>query len=168
MDSKLRLEGFTDRWELRRQDGTVETYNRAGQLVLVVGPEGMPTALSYSSGPLSTVTGPYGHKLVFTWSGSTIVSVKDAAGAVVRRIQREPVAGGLTEFAWDGRTETGTAAAAGPYRIEALARFGNRAESSQLLLRSRVDSVTLDAAGSGLVLNTANGSLPLGAVRRVM
>ncbi len=94
--------------------------------------------------------------------------VRDAAGAVVRRIQTAPVAGGLTEFAWDGRTDTGAAAAAGPYRIEALARFGNRAESSQLLLRSRVDSVTLDAAGSGLVLNTTHGSLPLGAVRRVM
>jgi hypothetical protein len=36
------------------------------------------------------------------------------------------------------------------------------------LLRSRVDSVTLDAAGGGIVLNTTNGSLPLGAVRRVM
>lgn len=94
--------------------------------------------------------------------------VKDAAGAVVRRFQTTPVAGGLTEFAWDGRTDTGAAAVAGPYRIEALARFGNRAESSPLLLRSRIDSVTLDAAGSGIVLNTANGSLPLGAVRRVM
>ena len=94
--------------------------------------------------------------------------VRDAAGAVVRRIQTAPVAGGLTEFAWDGRADSGAALPPGPYRIEALARFGNRAEATQLLLRSRVDSVTLDAAGSGRVLNTANGSLPLGAVRRVM
>lgn len=94
--------------------------------------------------------------------------VRDAAGAVVRRIQTAPVAGGLTEFAWDGRADSGAALPPGPYRVEALARFGNRAESTQLLLRSRVDSVTLDAAGSGLVLNTPNGSLPLGAVRRVM
>jgi flagellar basal-body rod modification protein FlgD len=94
--------------------------------------------------------------------------VRNAAGAVVRRIQAAPVAGGPTEFAWDGRADSGAALPAGLYRIEALARFGNRAESSQLLLRSRVDSVTLDAAGRGLVLNTPNGSLPLGAVRRVM
>ena len=94
--------------------------------------------------------------------------VRDASGAVVRRIQSAPVADGLTDFAWDGRTDAGAAAAAGTYRIEALARFGNRAESAQLLLRSRVDSVTLDPAGRGLVLNTPNGSLPLGAVRRVM
>ena len=94
--------------------------------------------------------------------------VRDAAGAVVRRIQAAPVVGGLTEFAWDGRADSGVALPPGPYRVEALARFGNRAESTQVLLRSRVDSVTLDAAGSGLVLNTPNGSLPLGAVRRVM
>ncbi len=94
--------------------------------------------------------------------------VRDAVGAVVRRIQAAPVAGGLTEFAWDGRSDSGAALPAGPYRVEAITRFGNRAEATQLLLRSRVDSVTLDAAGSGLVLNTANGSLPLGAVRRVI
>jgi hypothetical protein len=57
---------------------------------------------------------------------------------------------------------------AGAYRIEALSRFGARGESAQVLLLSRVDSVTLDAAGRGIVLNTRNGSLPLGAVRRVM
>jgi flagellar basal-body rod modification protein FlgD len=94
--------------------------------------------------------------------------VRDGAGSVVRRIQSAPVAGGLTELAWDGRTDAGAVAAPGPYRIEALARFGGRAESLPLLLRSRVDSVTLDAAAGGLVLNTANGPLPLGAVRRVM
>lgn len=103
-----------------------------------------------------------------TGAGGIDFVVRDAAGAVVRRIQAAPVAGGLTEFSWDGRTDSGATAAAGPYRIEALARFGGRAESAQLLLRSQVDSVTLDPAGRGLVLNTVNGPLPLGAVRRVM
>lgn len=94
--------------------------------------------------------------------------VRDAAGAVVRRIQSPPAAGGLTEFAWDGLGPSGAALPPGQYRIEALARLGGRAEQAQLLLRGRVDSVTLDAAGRGLVLNTPNGPLPLGAVRRVM
>ena len=77
-------------------------------------------------------------------------------------------ASGVTEMAWDGRADNGTVMPPGAYRIEALSRFGGRGESSQVLLRSRVDSVTLDAAGGGIVLNTPNGSLPLGAVRRVM
>jgi flagellar basal-body rod modification protein FlgD len=94
--------------------------------------------------------------------------VRDQSGAVVRRAQAPGSAVGLTDFAWDGRADNGAAMPAGVYRIEALARYGSRAESVQALLRSRVDSVTLDAAGRGVVLNTPNGSLPLGAVRRVM
>ena len=94
--------------------------------------------------------------------------VRDASGAVVRRMQSAPSVGGLTEFAWDGRSDSGAALPPGRYKVEALASFGGRAESAQFLLRSRVDSVTLDAAGSGLVLNTTNGSLSLGAVRRVL
>ena len=94
--------------------------------------------------------------------------VRDASGAVVRRIQAAPATGGLTEFAWDGRADSGSMSAPGQYRIEALARYGSRAESAQLLLRSRVDSVTLDAAGRGVVLNTPNGSMTLGDVRRVL
>lgn len=94
--------------------------------------------------------------------------VRDASGAVVRRAQVQPSVSGVTEMAWDGRADNGTVMPAGVYRIEALSRFGARGESAQVLLRSRVDSVTLDAAGRGIVLNTRNGSLPLGAVRRVM
>lgn len=94
--------------------------------------------------------------------------VRDASGAVVRRAQVPPSVSGVTEMAWDGRADNGTVMPAGAYRIEALSRFGARGESAQVLLLSRVDSVTLDAAGRGIVLNTRNGSLPLGAVRRVM
>ena len=94
--------------------------------------------------------------------------VRDASGAVVRRAQVQPSVSGVTEMAWDWRADNGTVMPAGAYRIEALSRFGARGESAQVLLRSRVDSVTLDAAGGGIVLNTPNGSLPLGAVRRVM
>jgi flagellar basal-body rod modification protein FlgD len=94
--------------------------------------------------------------------------VRDASGAVVRRAQVPPSVSGVTEMAWDGRADNGTVMPAGAYRIEALSCFGARGESAQVLLLSRVDSVTLDAAGRGIVLNTRNGSLPLGAVRRVM
>lgn len=94
--------------------------------------------------------------------------VRDTTGAAVRWISAQPATGGLTELMWDGRNDDGGVAAPGTYRVEALARFGSRAESAQMLLRSHVDSVTLDAAGRGLVLNTPNGSLPLNAVRRVM
>jgi len=101
-------------------------------------------------------------------AGSVELLVRDASGAVVRRAQVPASATGLTELAWDGRADNGAAMPPGTYRLEALVRTGGRVEQSQLLLRSRVDSVTLDPAGGGVVLNTLNGSLPLGAVRRVM
>jgi flagellar basal-body rod modification protein FlgD len=101
-------------------------------------------------------------------AGSVELLVRDASGAVVRRAQVPASATGLTELAWDGRADNGAAMPPGTYRLEALARTGGRVEQSQLLLRSRVDSVTLDPASGGVVLNTPNGSLPLGAVRRVM
>ena len=101
-------------------------------------------------------------------AGSVALLVRDASGAVVRRAQVPASATGLTELAWDGRADNGAAMPPGTYRLEALVRTGGRVEQSQLLLRSRVDSVTLDPASGGVVLNTPNGSLPLGAVRRVM
>jgi len=101
-------------------------------------------------------------------AGSVELLVRDASGAVVRRAQVPASATGLTELAWDGRADNGAAMPPGTYRLEALVRTGGRVEQSQLLLRSRVDSVTLDPASGGVVLNTPNGSLPLGAVRRVM
>ena len=101
-------------------------------------------------------------------AGAVAFVVRDASGALVRRIAAEPQTDGLSAFAWDGRSDSGDLASPGNYRIEALARFGDRGESLQPLLRSRVDSVTLDANGRGIVLNTQNGSVSLGAVRRVM
>jgi len=101
-------------------------------------------------------------------AGSVELLVRDASGAVVRRAQVPASATGLTELAWDGRADNGAAMPPGTYRLEALVRTGGRVEQSKLLLRSRVDSVTLDPASGGVVLNTPNGSLPLGAVRRVM
>lgn len=107
---------------------------------------------------------------VATPSGASAVQfvVRDAAGAVVRRIDATASGTGMTPFQWDGRGDDGAAMPAGRYRVSAQAYIGSRGESAQTLLRSRVDSVTLDAAQGGLVLNTPNGSIPLGAVRQVM
>ena len=98
---------------------------------------------------------------------SVEVNVRDASGALVRRFQLPPDEG-LRDFSWDGRSDAGAAAPAGSYRLEAIARFGGRAESAPLLLQRRVDSVSIDPAGGAMTLNTNAGSLALGDVRRVM
>lgn len=101
-------------------------------------------------------------------ASSIEVNIKDAAGQLVRRVS-VPAQSGTTDFAWDGINDRGTAVAAGQYTISAIANFGGTNESLQMLLASRVNSVTIDPSSNQLTLNTATlGSIPLSNVRRVM
>ena len=95
------------------------------------------------------------------------VRILDASGALVRSAPIDPSAG-LTSFAWDGRDNAGVDVRPGRYQLEVSVRRGDRTESLETLVQSRVDSVTLDSGGAGLLLNTMNGSLAISAVRRVM
>lgn len=95
------------------------------------------------------------------------VIVRDASGALVGRMPIAPAAG-LQSFSWSGARLDGTAAAPGAYQMELIANVGGRNQSMEVMLRSRVNSVTLDTNGRGLTLNTPNGSLLLSDVRQVM
>jgi flagellar basal-body rod modification protein FlgD len=95
------------------------------------------------------------------------VIVRDASGALVARLPVSPTAGSHS-FSWSGARLDGTAAAPGAYQMESIANVGGRNQSMEVMLRSRVNSVTLDANGRGLTLNTPNGSLLLSDVRQVM
>jgi flagellar basal-body rod modification protein FlgD len=95
------------------------------------------------------------------------VGVRDASGALVRRFEVSPQ-GDFTDFAWDGRTDAGELAAAGSYKLEAVGVVNGQSQSLELLTPSKVNSVTIDTQGTGLILNTSAGSVALGDVRRVM
>ena len=81
---------------------------------------------------------------------------------------RYPVEAGLQSFGWDGTRADGTMSPPGSYQFEVIVNVGGRNQSMEVMLRSRVNSVTLDANGRGLTLNTPNGSLLLSDVRQVM
>jgi flagellar basal-body rod modification protein FlgD len=95
------------------------------------------------------------------------ILVRDSAGQLMGRVALAPGAG-TQAFSWNGERADGSLAPPGRYQFEAVADIGGRSQSMEVMLRSRVDSVTLDANGRGLILNTPNGSLALGAVRQVM
>jgi len=100
-------------------------------------------------------------------TGELTLNVRDANGALVRRMTL-PTTSGLQEFSWDGVADNGARAPVGEYTFEALASGGGRSVSLEMLLASRVTSVTIDSA-SGLTLNTSGlGARSLGDVRRVM
>lgn len=96
------------------------------------------------------------------------ITVTDASGQPVRHITLGPQSG-LTDFSWDGLTDTGAPVASGAYSFQAIANVGGTHQSASTLLVGQVASVTMDAKGASLTLNTnALGPLALNNVRRVM
>jgi flagellar basal-body rod modification protein FlgD len=95
------------------------------------------------------------------------IVIKDAQGQAVRTIT-PAFQTGLNEFTWDGLTAEGDAAPAGTYEIEVVAGIGGQNYSLETLLTTRVSSVSIDASGTNLTLNTGIGAVALANVRRVM
>lgn len=105
-------------------------------------------------------------ELTVPLAGSVTVEIADASGAVVRRMTAQSTAPGALPFAWNGKRDDGTPAAAGDYKVTARVNSGQRTEALQTSLVARVDSVSLTP--SGPVLNLASlGATPLSAVRRI-
>ncbi len=93
--------------------------------------------------------------------------ITDSSGAVVREIQLE-TAEGTQNFTWDGLHTDGTPAESDTYDIEAVATVRGQTGSLEVLMAGRVSSVSLDASGTNLSLNTPTlGSISMADVRRV-
>lgn len=102
-------------------------------------------------------------------AGTTSLQLRitDSAGTVVREIQLES-AEGTQNFTWDGLRNDGTQAESDTYDIEAVAAVQGETGSLEVLMSGRVASVSLDASGTNLSLNTATlGSISMADVRRV-
>jgi flagellar basal-body rod modification protein FlgD len=102
-------------------------------------------------------------------AGTTSLQLRitDSAGVVVREIQLE-TAEGTQNFTWDGLRNDGTQAESDTYDIEAVASVRGETGSLEVLMSGRVASVSLDASGTNLSLNTAAlGSVSMANVRRV-
>jgi flagellar basal-body rod modification protein FlgD len=103
-------------------------------------------------------------------AGTTALQLRitDSTGAVVREIQLE-TAEGTQNFTWDGLRTDGTQAESDEYDIEAVATVRGQSGSLEVLMAGRVASVSIDATGTNLTLNTAAlGAVAMADVRRVM
>jgi flagellar basal-body rod modification protein FlgD len=120
------------------------------------------SAANYSAGKPLT-----GAVQVPSGASSVMLSVTDAAGVVVRHIPVSP-ASGAQSFSWDGTTDTGAAAPSGVYGVTAAAVVGGGNQAAATLLNGTVTSVTLDAAGSGVTVNTSElGAVALGNIKQI-
>jgi flagellar basal-body rod modification protein FlgD len=100
-------------------------------------------------------------------TNSAVLVITDASGQLVKRVPLSSQEG-TTNFTWDGTTDLGERAAAGNYKMAAIANVGGVAEQIETQLTSRVGSVTIDPSNYDLTLNTDLGPIALANVRRVM
>jgi len=119
---------------------------------------------------LSAANGGVTQGLVDVPAGASAVqlAVKDSSGALVKTLALDPTRG-TQAFTWDGSTNAGTAANAGAYKIEVVARVGDQNVSLKTSVAARVSSVALDPASGALRLDTDSlGELAMSDVERVL
>lgn len=86
------------------------------------------------------------------------ITIKDAGGQIVRKLDLGPQAAGQIPFSWDGLDSQGNRLPAGSYQFEATAGSGQSTQSASILLGRQVASVTLDRSNQALMLNLTDGS----------
>ena len=101
-------------------------------------------------------------------SSNLTVSIQDASGQVIRRLELGPKQTGEAYFNWDGITDSGVAAQPGRYYISAETQTENGTEALETLISAAVDSVTMGNGGQAMTLNLADGSaVDLSSVRSI-
>ncbi len=96
------------------------------------------------------------------------VSIKNAAGTVVRTLSLGDQKAGMVNFDWDGKTDAGGVAPDGVYSFEVKASSGGQKVEASPYTLGKVESVVLNGT-QGAQLNLAGiGSALLSDIRQVM
>lgn len=94
------------------------------------------------------------------------LSIHDAAGVVVRKLELGPREAGVNVMAWDGLTDGGAAAPAGQYSFKVDAVQGGQAVSHTALSLGMVGSVSQNSQGVQLNL-AGNKSVGYAEIRQI-
>ncbi|MEM8765998.1 MAG: flagellar hook assembly protein FlgD [Pseudomonadota bacterium] len=138
-------------------DQALQASSLIGREVLIPG----------SRSALGVTGGVRGATELPTSTPSMVVQVKDASGALIRRLDLGVQDAGLTYFEWDGLNQAGQRMPPGAYEIEVVAGPDGMREQMPVFMEARVDSVTLGNIG-GVLLNLEQlGEIPLADVRRI-
>lgn len=85
-------------------------------------------------------------------SGSNVkVQISDMTGALVREISLGQLEQGITQFSWDGFSDTGDAAAPGQYTITATATIDEADQALSTMVYADVESVSIGGSEGVLV-----------------
>ena len=95
------------------------------------------------------------------------VTIKDAAGNVVRKMDLGNQPAGMQPLVWDGTTDAGAAAADGQYTFDVSAVTGGKPVAATALALGQVLSVSTSA--QGVSLNVRNiGSVAMSDIRQIL
>ncbi|MFS0754532.1 flagellar hook assembly protein FlgD [Noviherbaspirillum sp. 1P10PC] len=95
------------------------------------------------------------------------VTIRDGAGKAIHKIELGEQAAGTLPLAWDGKTDSGAAAANGQYSFDVTASSAGSAIKASTLTFGQVGSVSTGA--SGVKLNLTNGaSATMADVREII
>ena len=101
-------------------------------------------------------------------ASSVQLIVRDSAGTLVKTQAMENQKG-LRGFSWDGSTDAGTTAPTGAYKIEVIAKVGDKNVSLKTSVAAQVSSVALDPTNGALTLDTDTlGEIAMSEVERVL
>jgi len=84
------------------------------------------------------------------------VRVQELSGSVVRNIELGDALGGSRAFLWDGLDEDGNPMPAGQYRVSAQALLDGQLQALPVQVFTRVESVSVDRADTGINLQLAS------------
>ena len=135
----------------------LQASSLVGQKVLVPGDVGAKFGNTGFGGAFETPLS--GHNLK--------VRIEDNAGQLVRTIDVGSVQPGKHKFSWDGLDNNGNPVPDGGYRVSVEGTVGNKATSLPVSTYAHVQSVSIGSNGSGLTLNTTNGSIKLDDVEEI-
>lgn len=97
------------------------------------------------------------------------ISIQNAAGSLVRRLDLGPTNAGMSDVAWDGLDALGNQLPAGAYTLKAEALIDGKAQGVTTLVRAPVESVTLPRTGEAAVLNLSEyGAYKIDSIKRVL
>ncbi|MEL0660158.1 flagellar hook assembly protein FlgD [Psychromonas arctica] len=129
--------------EVLNSSQALEASSLVGKKVLIPSNETYLSEGGTASGSLTTTTGAY----------STLVSVEDSAGSVIRTIDIGDVGAGNQRFDWDGLDSQGQPAPEGKYTFNAYGSVNGNGEELTTASYAHVESVSLGGGSASVYLN---------------
>lgn len=96
------------------------------------------------------------------------VSIQSADGQLLRALPLGPRRAGTVDFDWDGKTDSGADAGAGPFTVRASAADAAGATiATRTLVWAPVAAVSMPASGAPILTLPGIGQVPVTSVRRI-